>query len=66
MDLHLVGNTIASGQQQRSLIGCRRGRGLGVVDEGVDGVEFVLFWPLWQWRLCFRESVERESENAFV
>ena len=51
---------IASGQRKGALIGCRRGRGLGVVDEGVNGVEFVLFWPLWQWRLCFTESVERE------
>ena len=60
MDHHLVGKTIASGQRRRALIGCRRGSGLGVVDEGEDGVEFVVFWPLWQWRLCFRELVERE------
>ena len=43
MDLHLVGNTIASGQRRGALIGCRQRRELGVVDEGVDGVEFVLF-----------------------
>ena len=63
MDHHLFGNTTAFGQRQGALIGCRLGRGLGVVDESVDGVEF--YFGCSGNRGSVLGNWLRESENAF-